>query len=275
VGTHVVWWLEFLGPVLAFIPWRNGFFRTLACALFMGFHAALFATLRINLFPLVGMAAWLAFLPPAFWNFRRRFPGPDSKISHVSQSWWAQTVAGVLMLLVIGSNVADWLRFRNKTELPQWLDTTLYKSLSTLRIKQTWRLFAPPLAMEGWYVTVLEYPDGSAYDALTGKEVSWDRPGSLADRMPSVNWRRFLMAIREGDGSRARWYCAWLMREWEATHPGAKVRRIRLHYLWEWTAKRQKPPDNQLVYETPPGAMTEQWKKLRATPVDPGERGDN
>lgn len=277
-GTRTVWRLEMFGPLLVFIPWRNGAFRLLASVLFMGFHLALFCTLRIGLFPLIGVAAWLAFWPSGVWDVRNRSP---ERPPRVRQPWILQGTAIAALALMLAGNLAEWLltgfsKDKKKAELPGWLNVTVRAPWTALRLTQKWQLFAPrPATSEGWHVAVLECADGREYDALTGKEVDWSRPTWLGGSFPTVNWRKFLASLREGDGRRAQWYCAWLVREWERTHPGAKVQRVRLHYLWEWTAKRQSPPTNRLVYENPPGPLTEQSKALPQSPAEPAERSDN
>jgi hypothetical protein len=266
LGTHAVWWLELLGPVLPFIPWRNAGFRIVAVMLFMGFHLALFCCLRIGLFPLIGVAAWLPFLPSAFWDRFRRNTVPAVS----TQPAWLQIVAGLAFALVLTWNIAGYRR----EKLPSWLNPAVSAAVNTLRLDQKWTLFAPPLKREGWDVAVLEC-DENEYDAFTGAEIDWWRPASLADRYRSVNWRKFLSEIRRGPPSRARWLCKWFVQEWERAHPNAPVRRVRLHYLWEWTAKRQNPPGNQLIFEDPPGPLTEQSRLVNKRALDSPEKSDN
>jgi hypothetical protein len=49
---------------------------------------------------------------------------------------------------------------------------------------------------------------------------------------------------------------------------------VRVHYLWEWLEKRQSPPDNWLVYENPPGPLSDVAKKLGSPLAPPGDAAD-
>jgi hypothetical protein len=264
-GTHIVWWLELLGPILPFIPWGRAGFRMLAVILFIGFHVMLLCCLRIGLFPLVGVVAWLPFIPSAFWD--RWLKKPPSEVFR--QRWWVQTLAGTALVLVVAWNLVGYFKWKP----PEWLNSATSATAYALRLDQKWTLFSPPLTREGWHVAVLECDD-TEYDAFTGGEIDWERPAALSARYPSVNWRKYLAEVR-GRPARARWLCRWLVREWEQGHPHLPVRRVRLHYLWEWTAKRQTPPGNQLIFEEPPGPMTEVSRRVNQRGFDPPEKSDN
>jgi predicted DCC family thiol-disulfide oxidoreductase YuxK len=64
--------LEVLGPLLALSPVWTGPLRLLTVATFLSFHVGLGLSLHLGLFPWVCAAAWLVFLPSAFWDFLKR-----------------------------------------------------------------------------------------------------------------------------------------------------------------------------------------------------------
>ena len=294
-STRAVWWLELLGPLLPFLPWRHGTARLLAAGLFMGFHAALFCTLRLGLFPLIGVVAWLPFLPGAVWDFlrcREREGGegklltlnselltlnaefapkqPTSKLRvQSSELRVLPPLAAILLTIVLLWNLTEFY----KIKLPPSAKTAVL----TLGLEQHWSLFAPaPPRTEGWMVAVLECDDGNEYDALTGAEVDWERPANLGDGLRSASWRLFLRSARDPQRpQRIHWLADWLVREWERRSPEKRVQRIRLHYLWEWLATRQSPPDNWLVYESPPGPLTAELQQRAPAPKPPTEKSDN
>lgn len=265
-GTRAVWWLELLGPALILIPWRTGAFRFAAFVLFAGFHLGLYATLRIGLFPLICVAAWLPVLPSSFWDFFRRRTADEPVV--LRQPVAVHAAAAVAFAAVLVWNIGGM----HGTKFAPWFRNSVH----AVRLEQKWQLFAPPHITEGWHVAVLECADGEEYDALTGDIIDWRRPASLANGVRSVNWRKFLAGLRAGyKPERLRWLAIWLVREWEAAHPDRKVQRVRLHYLWEWTAKRQSPPDNALLYEDPPGKISAMLEKRKLKPIEPAESGDN
>ena len=65
-GTTLL--VEFLVPVLIWIPFLIGPLRLTACIVMMGMHLAFAATLQIGLFSYICSAMWLALLPPWFWD---------------------------------------------------------------------------------------------------------------------------------------------------------------------------------------------------------------
>lgn len=66
--THASLALEFLVPVLLFVPFRNGPARTIACASIVLFHTGIFLTMDLGLFPWTSASAMAAFLPAWFWD---------------------------------------------------------------------------------------------------------------------------------------------------------------------------------------------------------------
>ena len=281
-ATHLTWWFELLGPALLFSPWKTGWLRGLVALGFMGFHLALLATLRIGLFPLICIAAWIPFLPGGFWDgflrCCRRNPSmeqarpPDSAAAGSDAlricGVVAQCVAVLLIPVVIAGNV---LRYFNVPR-PAWFRVTS----GILRLDQQWSLFAPdPSRSEGWMVVVIEGDDGKEYDALTGAEVNWTRPANLGSTLESGQWRKYLAAVRNRRyPKRPKYFADWCVAEWKRHHPEIGARRVRVHYLWEWVNKRQSPPDNWFIYEDPPGEMTELAKNLGYPVAPPAEAAD-
>jgi hypothetical protein len=264
--TRATWWFELLGPFLAFVPWKTGVFRGSTALCFMGFHLALFATLRIGLFPLICIAAWILFLPSGFWD---RFSSARGKTS-IGQSRPVpfEIIAGLAITLIVASNV---LRYAGVAR-PPWMRWPT----NILRLDQQWSLFAPdPSRTEGWLMTVIETDAGKEFDAFSGQEVDWNRPANLGALLPSGQWRKFLAAVRNPRfPKRAQLFAQWRVAEWQRQHPEIPARRVRLHYLWEWLDRRQSPPDNWFIYENPPGPMTETARQLGYPPAPPGDSSD-
>ena len=61
--TRFVITLEMFGPLLLFLPICVGPARTLAVVLFGGFHLGILLGMRIGIFPIACIVAWLAVLP--------------------------------------------------------------------------------------------------------------------------------------------------------------------------------------------------------------------
>lgn len=75
VGTFITAfsiYLEWLGPILLFVPFLFGRFwwvtRLLLVILFVGFHVGIFLTMNIGLFTFICETMWLLFLPGPLWD---------------------------------------------------------------------------------------------------------------------------------------------------------------------------------------------------------------
>jgi len=81
---HVLTWLtvgiEFLAPLLLFLPDRRGLMRFLAVILGVGLHLGIFATMHIGVFPFISIIGWLAFLPSRAWDMLGKWEGERPKI---------------------------------------------------------------------------------------------------------------------------------------------------------------------------------------------------
>lgn len=78
VFTYVTLVLEWVGPLLLFIPFRNNFFRMCAVITFILLHAGFGLTLNLGIFPFLSIFSWLAFLPSSFWNaLHKRIETPE------------------------------------------------------------------------------------------------------------------------------------------------------------------------------------------------------
>ncbi|BAY69688.1 HTTM domain-containing protein [Anabaena sp. FACHB-709] len=78
--TYVTLVLEWVGPLLLFIPFRNSFFRMCAVTTFVLLHAGFGLTLNLGIFPFLSIFSWLAFLPSSFWDgLHKRLQTPEHK----------------------------------------------------------------------------------------------------------------------------------------------------------------------------------------------------
>jgi hypothetical protein len=68
VMTAATLWAEFVGPVLAFIPWLNGQIRLVVIVAFISLHIGIALTLNIGFFPIVSIISLIVFLPGLFWD---------------------------------------------------------------------------------------------------------------------------------------------------------------------------------------------------------------
>jgi predicted DCC family thiol-disulfide oxidoreductase YuxK len=68
VMTYSTLVIEFLGPLAALSPWKNGPIRFAVVVIFWLLHLGMGLTLVLGHFPFICVAAWCAFLPTWFWD---------------------------------------------------------------------------------------------------------------------------------------------------------------------------------------------------------------
>ncbi len=72
VLSFLTLWVEGIGPLLLFIPWKKTFFRNLALLLFWGLHLGILLTLHLGNFPWACLVLWVPLIPKENWDFLKR-----------------------------------------------------------------------------------------------------------------------------------------------------------------------------------------------------------
>lgn len=73
-------WLAWFGILLLFVPFRTGFFRCCAIAVFILLHVGLALTLNLGFFPTLSIVSCLAFLPSSVWDsLYKRLSTPERR----------------------------------------------------------------------------------------------------------------------------------------------------------------------------------------------------
>ena len=275
--TRVTYWVEGVGPLLAFVPFGIRYFRLLVVLLFIGFHVGLALTFQLILFPYVCMVCWLLFLPPWFWDGvgsstsgRRvaawgstvtgrleqavrsasgRCPWLVAGISPPRTPRWAGVLAGVLLAYVLILNVDSVVEEFPFPESQRWASLLL-------GLDQRWEMFAPdPRKDDGWWVVPARLADGSEVDLFRGRSpIVWDKPDSPSGEFRSHRWRKYLMLLwAERHRVLVVPYAHWLRQRWEAEHgPQRAVIAMEIYYMMEYTEPPGHPPLTMplLVYQS-------------------------
>ena len=234
--TFVIWWVECIGPFVAFIPWRTAFWRTLAVALFWGLHIGLGLCLRLGPFPAIMMVCWLPFLPTSFWDWLQKRPASASKLE---RSWRDRAVAQAFVLCCLVVVVIWNLRSVNYEKWRPLFPNAWSPVAQIFKLDQYWALFAPhPLSDDGWLVLDAELKDGSHVDLLrTGQPTSFLKPERISAEFPDYRWHKLLMNLWAAQYQTMRHpVCGWMERQWNASHPAAqRVHKWTLSFMEEKT----------------------------------------
>jgi hypothetical protein len=217
-------------------------------AAFFLFHLGGIALLlNIGMFPYVCAAAWLAFIPSAFWNrTQQMFSGiacsAHSRAISVSsgaappppESGQATRISAITALLitsyVVTYNIAMFKPPPESKHRPHWF----WMIGRVTGLSQNWQLFAPYVnTRDGWFVGVANLSDGSTVDPIRGgKKVSWQKPEWLSSEYRSKRWRRFLLNLYHSRNPKLiESYADYVGREWNRQNPGSVISALEIYFM--------------------------------------------
>jgi hypothetical protein len=242
VATLCVYYLELVGPLLIFVPWKNRRIREIAILSFVAVHLAIAATMKLGVFPWVSILGWVLILPSETLDMLQRVTrwrsnehsqnamrdhraGPIPRMA-------VQVLGGYLLFSVLIWNVRG-LNIRTEDVNPTPLDHVL----RVTQLDQRWNMFAPkPNYVRGWYAAKADLADGSQVDLMNdGRSFSLKRPDIMAETYPDFRWRKYLINIwRERFAQYRQGLSAYLRRRWDGAHPGSmKVDRLTVFFVWQ------------------------------------------
>jgi hypothetical protein len=245
--------LELLGPLLAISPFFTAPLRLLVAGSFIGFHLGLAATMWLDLFPWICIAAWCAFLPGVFWERVEAWWAPTLKGSaRVQVPRWlippaprplglAGNLALLFFLLLSTASFVGMLPGR-RTAAGAF--TSPFVRLMLL--DQTWRMFAPyPSPVDGWFVIEGVTDGGRRIDIWNGGGPATDeKPADFRRVFRNTQWGAYLTGLRPDRRRDYRPYFGrYLCRAWNERHQSReRVRLVAITYMVEVTPPPGSPP---------------------------------
>lgn len=206
--------VEIALPLFLFLPWRVPVMRSICFVVMVGFHVVILFTLKVGLFSLISIVAWLPLLPAGFWeglaarfgnrpgcDFLRLDQGFDSSIA---PSWKRSIkhLLGTLMLsfLLVWNSGNIFSSWRATLRTPILQNLALFFGLD-----QSWEMFSRPISSDGWIVIPAVRTDGSLVDLFSGREyIGPDRPTSLSASFPGDRWRKYWRNMLGGNSNYQR-----------------------------------------------------------------------
>ncbi|AZQ14006.1 HTTM domain-containing protein [Halorubrum sp. PV6] len=245
--------LLFASPLLLLL---RGLPRAAVASLFVGMHLGMAATIRIGLFPLVVVVAFIPFYQTPVWDlaergvalldrsgsrtrWRARFVSTARRFLAVTGAFPRPAVdgrglrsrverlsAGVARGRVLVTTVVPYvflvLIVLSSAQAVGYADTPEpgEEVLEAVEMDQSWRMFAPdPLHTTRWYVVPGTLEDGSEWDVFRDAAVDYDRPARVETTYPSARWRKYLSNVYSADNEKHRSYFAnYLCDDWNRTH---------------------------------------------------------
>ena len=266
-------WVTLIAGSAVFLLIPVGRLRAASVAAYVSGFLGMGLTLSVGLFPLVLVAAVVAFLPGLVWDaLSRRVPAtvaerrpsaaalgplgrPPAERRLLSGDREGTVAAGVVacgrsLLTVLGICVLVWmLAFSASTvaghDVPDAVD---YEHLD----QQRWGLYAPdPTESYDWYVSRAYLTDGSTANAFGGGPVEFDRLPDPAAAYETFRHRKFMSAVgRAGaDGAVAKSYADWVCERADETHD-ASVERIivyRMHQPSPLNGEYEEPTKHTVI----------------------------
>ena len=244
-ATFGTWWLEIVGPLLLFVPWRTEWWRLAMLGSFWLLHIGLWVCLRLGPFPLIMMAGWLVCVPSLVWDRfasdRRKNGAPrceDTAGSLAFPPWlqWRITHSFVIFctvyVLLWNLRGIDGVRWRPL--FPSWLNPFGY----ALQIHQYWTMFAPyPTVDDGWLIMEAQLADGSRIDLLRGgRSISFAKPPMISAEFEDSKWQKIIINLwRSPYWSLRASFGNHLAFQWNEAHPRRQIRGWTLWFMREDT----------------------------------------
>lgn len=240
LGTWLALAAEFMIPILLWTRWRN-----LGAGLIIALHLALTLLLDLGIFPWICIAQGLSLLNSEFWGERWK-PESGEPVGSVPSwlGWTASLLFGISFLVGLWTIVA-----------PESVPRTLRRGLASLRLTQSWGMFAPdPPSNHGWYSARGTLFDGTTVELLLEGREAWEprQPDRLTRAVGGVRWSNVcsvLYVLRE-----PRWapsFAAYLRHRWQAAHPLQLVEKVELVYFEQpitWGADSSAEFEPTVIY---------------------------
>ncbi|MBA3722983.1 MAG: HTTM domain-containing protein [Parachlamydiaceae bacterium] len=215
VITFATFYLEAVGPFLAFSPIYTGPLRFATALMFISFHLiGLNLTMELGPFVYVCAVAWIVFIPSWFWD-------RSIKVSCLpSISWKTSHFTNVMAAFFIGS-VFLWNVQTLGIKVPYF--TPPLQSVSILfRLDQHWNMFAPfPMKLDGWFIIPAKLRDGTEVDLFkNGLPITWKKPGLISSTYKNDRWKSYMLCLlmNENNAFLLESYAWYLGREWNKSH---------------------------------------------------------
>ena len=200
-GNFATLWVEAFLPLVLLIPWRTELWRTLCIVTMAAFHVFILLTLKVGLFSLISVVAWIPLLPPGFWRYvAARWGGlPAAAESKPGESCSDRPgeVQGSRLDAVVGAVFCVLLLGWNLPTVHPKLSSSLVQAairppVMLLALDQRWAMFSKPVLRDGWIIIPAVQSDGGMLDLFTGEPYRGaERPSSLSSRFEKDRWRKY------------------------------------------------------------------------------------
>jgi hypothetical protein len=275
-GTASTLWLEYVGPILLFIPIAavNRLFRIIVPILFIGFHLSTGIFMELGFFPMICLSFWLIVFPKPFWDLAERIvhaivtrlqrPSTREGIPSFSPSsdviWqpfrnvdWIVLLLGFYMLLI---NFARLYQ-------PPYAEVVrgpLGLMGKIVGLDQHWNMFSPGVWDHGSWLQIRgKTAEGTLVNLWRPDQpLGTARPELISAMYPTVFHRRHFQAMYESqEYAIHQGTTRFLMNQWNRSHPkDLEVVSADVYLMMERTPEPGKAYDHEvtdrLIYSSMP-----------------------
>lgn len=244
--THLIFYFEFIGPILLFMPFFTGPIRTLTIFAFFGLQIGFGLCLGVGIFPLSMSIAMIPFLPSWFWE--KVLNKSIAPKINLKTSLLSNTLAMIALVIVFIFNLHSVEKLKFK--MPQCLERVGY----FFSLDQRWYMFGPQtLNDDYWYIFQGNLKNGKRIDLFkNGKKVTWYKPKSSYSLYKNHRWRSYIRGLWASDVRLFSYYGQYLCNTWNKNHKreDEKLTEIEFWYAQEKTLPDYKisKPDIGLTY---------------------------
>lgn len=246
-------WLEVIGALLLFWPFRTPRVRLVVVLVFVGFHAGIGLTMSdLGLFPFTCMVSWAIFLPTFAWDRIASFctvrapwlvgrlarlapERAQAPLQHAPSGVSSRFVGGLALLLLVYAALGNldalqrYVLRRNVRVLPARLAWIANAGL----LQQNWRFFSSPTTAWTWFIFQMNLEDGRSIDMLTGAPPVFDESSRLASQrelIPDHHWFDHYRELVDPTRPQLKYTLDYYCQAWNAAHPPSeRARSITAH----------------------------------------------
>lgn len=247
--TIATLFLELLGPLVIWIPWRTQVFRCAMIAAFCLLHFSIELLFTPALLSYMCVVAWLLFLPSSFWDSRwvqRILPARPSDAADAADATASEAAAlsgvalhrqrlanGICLVLLFYAllwNVATLPSKKLEFLVPQnlrWIG-------QVTMLGQTWDMFFRPSQHNGWHKARARLANGEVVDVLRdGEPFDADLLESNWSYYRSIRWKLFFrrLGIWKELQSLGDPVAEYLRDRWSSQQPDSR-RAVELSLLY-------------------------------------------
>jgi hypothetical protein len=246
-ATWTVLAVELIAPLaLVFVPAVR--VRIVLATIFILFHLAVGATMWVDLFPMIGITAWLALIPRPVWDLVAPHRAEIPRMAVLGRG--AALACGAALAISAVSLVHAWGLLG-----PAPLPRPIRDAIAATGLVQEWSMFGEVPAQEQWVYGRAVLADGRIVDLLRGgRPLEAERPSGGFGSLGSHRWHKLFWIMPRpnvrpfGPPTAAAFAAAWNARHGS----DEQVRSLELRFATQGVASFEAPVRDMLVAAWPP-----------------------